>query len=102
MPRFDAYRNPNPRAEHGMFLDIQSDLVRTSTRWCMPLLRDSDNFKALSRVHLRLQIGGEPWWLDGPNILAVPSSLLRTPVASLAPDDRLRVEGAIDFMLHGY
>ena len=39
MARFDVYRNPNPRASHGLLLDVQSDLVRTHTRWCVPLLR---------------------------------------------------------------
>ena len=29
MPRFDVYRNPNPRATHSLLLDVQSDLVRT-------------------------------------------------------------------------
>jgi hypothetical protein len=30
VPRFDLYRNPNPRAVHGLYLDVQSDLVSTS------------------------------------------------------------------------
>jgi hypothetical protein len=39
MPRFDLYRNPNQRAVHGLYLDVQSDLVSTSTRWCLPLFQ---------------------------------------------------------------
>ena len=37
MPRFDIYKNPNPKASHAYYLDIQSDLVTTATRWCIPL-----------------------------------------------------------------
>lgn len=37
VPRFDVYQDPNPRASHRLSLDNQSDMVRTATRWFLPL-----------------------------------------------------------------
>jgi CcdB protein len=102
MPRFDVYRNPNPRATHALFLDVQSDLVRTSTRWCVPLLLVSEGMPVLSRAQQRLNVGGQVWFLDTPNILAVPAVLLRVHVGRLDGDEQLLVEAAIEFMLRGY
>jgi hypothetical protein len=102
MPRFDVFRNPNPRATHALFLDVQSDLVRTATRWCVPLLLAPEGMPILSRAQHRLNIDGQPWLLDTPNVLAVPAALLRVRIGRLAGDDQLLVEGAIDFMLRGY
>lgn len=106
MARFALYRNPNPRATHALWLDVQSDLVRTATRWCVPLMRlaspAATGLPLLTGVHQELDIGGEPWLLDTPNILAVPARLLRVPVATLATDQRSAVEGALEFMLRGY
>lgn len=101
MPRFDVFRNPNPRATHALFLDVQSDLVRISTRWCVPLLLAPEDLPVLSRAQHRLSIDGQAWLLDTPNILAVPTVLLRAPVGRLQGDDQLLVESAIDFMLRG-
>lgn len=102
MPRFDVYRNPNPRATHALLLDVQSDLVRTSTRWCVPLLLAPEGLAALSRAQHLLNVGSQAWLLDTPNILAVPAVLLRVRVGRLEGDDQLLVEGAIEFMLRGY
>ena len=43
MPRFDLYRNPNPRASHALFLDVQSDLVTTATRWWRSVRRSASS-----------------------------------------------------------
>ena len=102
MARFDLYRNPNPRASHGLLLDVQSDLVRTHTRWCVPLLRAEQASAMMSGAQLLLTVSDETWLLDTPNILAVPALLLRAPVWHLAGADQLQVESALDFMLRGW
>lgn len=102
MPRFDLYRNPNPRVTHGLLLDVQSDLVRTSTRWCVPLLPLDGTAPLLTGAQCLVDAAGQPWVLDTPNILAVPAALLRAPVQSLGADDRTKVESALGFMLRGY
>jgi hypothetical protein len=100
--RFDVYRNPNPRASHGLLLDVQSDLVRTHTRWCVPLLRAEPATAVKTGAQLLLTVTAESWLLDTPNILAVPSLLLRAPVVRLTGPDQLQVESALDFMLRGW
>ena len=102
MPRFDVYRNPNPRATHALYLDVQSDLVRTATRWCVPLFQVPDGFPAMSRAQHRLNVAGQQWLLDTPNLLAIPTTVLHAQVGHLSGDEQLLVEGAIDFMLRGY
>ena len=37
MAKFDIYVNPNKTARHSLYVDVQSDFVRLSTRWCIPL-----------------------------------------------------------------
>ena len=101
MPRFDVYRNPNPRATHALYLDVQSDLVRTATRWCVPLFQAPDGLPAMSRVQYRLNVAGQQWLLDTPNILAVPAAILRAQVGRLDSDEQRLVESAVDFMLRG-
>ena len=102
MPRFDIYRNPNPAATHPLFLDVQSNLVRTATRWCVPLFLPPADFPALTRAQCHIAIGGEAWLLDAPNILAVPMGLLKVPVHHLLAEEQALVENALEFMLRGY
>lgn len=102
MSRFDVYRNPNPKATHALYLDVQSDLVRTATRWCIPLMQAPDGTPVMSRVQQLMPVAGQVWLLDTPNMLAVPARLLRDPVARLGSDQQLLVESSIDFMLRGY
>jgi hypothetical protein len=102
MARFDLYLNPDPRAAHGLYLDVQSDLVQTSTRWCIPLRRRHPEHPLLRAAQQLLQLDGEDWVLDAPNILSVPTALLRRHRGRLPQDDHLRVEAMLDFMLRGY
>lgn len=37
MPGFDIFVNPNKAASHLLYVDVQSDFVPLSTRWCIPL-----------------------------------------------------------------
>ena len=102
MPRFDVFRNPNPRATHPLLLDVQSDLVRTATRWCVPLCHAAADLPVMSRAQYRLRVAGEDWLLDTPNMLAVPAAVLRESIGRVGRDEQLLVDSAIDFMLRGY
>ena len=102
MARFDLYRHPNPRASHGLLLDVQSDLVRTHTRWCVPLLLAAPAMPVMTGAQLLVAVSGADWLLDTPNILAVPAPLLRSPVLRLDGADQAKVESALDFMLRGW
>ena len=102
MPRFDVYANPNPRASHARLLDVQSDLVLTSTRWCVPLSMLKPDMPVMSGAQALLVLEEQSWLLDTPNVLAMPAALLRQPQGRLTPEDQLRVETALDFMLRGW
>ena len=81
---------------------MQSDLVRTHTRWCVPLLLADPAVPLMTGAQLLLTVSGTAWLLDTPNILAVPASLLRSPVLRLDGADQAKVEPALDFMLRGW
>ncbi len=102
MPRFDVYRNPNRRAKYTLYLDVQSDLVTTLTRWCIPLHLAAAGQPVLLRAQSSLTVEGERHVLDTPNMLAVPAALLRQPVRHLTEGEQAVVEACIEFMLRGY
>ena len=102
MARFDLFANTDPRASHGLYLDVQSDLVQTPTRWCVPMRRWRADRPLLRGAQQLIEVDGDNWVLDAPNILAVPTTLLRHQIGRLSPDDHLRVEASLDFMLRGY
>ncbi len=102
MPRFDVYRNPNQRAVHRLYLDVQSDLVSTATRWCLPLFPRMGDARVMTGAQWVVNVDGQSWVVDTPNVLAVPKALLRDFQGRLASEDQMRVEAAIDFMLRGY
>lgn len=102
MPRFDLYRNPNQRATNGLYLDVQSDLISTSTRWCLPLFVAMAGTLLMSRAQWTVTVDEQPWVVDVPTILAVPKAMLREHRGRLRSADPLRVESAVDFMLRGY
>jgi hypothetical protein len=75
--------------------------VLTSTRWCVPLLPAATaGAPAMTGAQAVLTFDGVAWLLDTPNILAVPA--VRSRQGRLSPDDQLRVEAALHFMLRGY
>ena len=75
-------------------LPLLLDPVRTHTRWCVPLLRAEPATAVMTGAQLLLTVTAESWLLDTPNILAVPSLLLRAPVVRLTGPDQLQVESA--------
>ena len=102
MPRFDVYKNPNPTAGHAFYLDIQSDLVTTATRWCIPLRIAKPGQPMVNRAQGLLKVQGTNCLMDTPNLLAVPNALLRSPVDRLDTADQALAEAAVEFMLRGY
>ncbi len=102
LPRFDLYRNPNRRASHALLLDVQSDLVATATRWCVPLRLADPGQAVMQRAQSSLMVANELYVLDTPNVLAVPATLLRQPMRRLTEGEQAVVEACIEFMLRGY
>jgi hypothetical protein len=102
MPRFDIYKNPNPKGAHAFYLDIQSDLVSTATRWCVPLRIARLGQPMVSRAQGLVPVQGVNCLMDTPNLLAVPNALLRGPVDRLGTADQALAEASIEFMLRGY
>ena len=102
MPRFDIYKNPNPKASHAFYLDIQSDLVTTATRWCIPLRTAQPGQPMVQRAQGLLKVQGGPCLMDTPNLLAVPNALLRTPIDRLDTAAQALAEASVEFMLRGY
>ena len=102
MPRFDIYKNPNPKGAHAFYLDIQSDLVTTATRWCIPLRTAKPGQPMVSRAQGLVAVQGVSCLMDTPNLLAVPNALLRSPVERLDSAAQLLAEASVEFMLRGY
>ena len=102
MARFDVFRNPNPHASHQLYLDVQSDLVSTATRWCIPLLAAKPGYPVASRAQALLNLLDDTYVMDTPNLLSVPAAVLRHAVAHLGPQERTVAEASIEFMLRGY
>jgi CcdB protein len=102
MPRFDVYKNPNPQGTHAFYLDIQSDLVTTATRWCIPLRMAKPGQPVVSRAQALVKVQGSICLMDTPNLLAVPNTLLRSPVDRLDAAGQAMAEAAVEFMLRGY
>ena len=102
MARFDLFVNPNRAARHIFYADVQSDFVRLSTRWCIPLARHLASRPIIQGAQALIEIEQQEYVLDTPNLLAVPASLLRQNAGRLSPSDQLIAESCIEFMLRGY
>ena len=102
MPRFDIYKNPNPKGFHAFYLDIQSDLVTTATRWCIPLRTAKPTQPVVKGAQGLLKVQGADCVMDTLNVLAVPNLLLKSPVARLDAAGQALAEASVQFMLRGY
>lgn len=102
MSRFDIFVNPNQAATHTLYVDVQSDFVRLSTRWCIPLLRHLSLRPILQGAQALLEVDQQEYVMDTPNLLAVPASLLRQRAGRLSSSEQLIAESCIEFMLRGY
>jgi hypothetical protein len=102
MARFDIFVNPNKAASHLLYVDVQSDFVRLSTRWCIPLSRHVPPRPIMQGAQALIKVGHQEYVMDTPNLLAVPASLLRRRAGQLSSSDQLTAESCIEFMLRGY
>lgn len=102
MARFDLFANPNPAARHTLYLDVQSDFVCLSTRWCLPLFRHVPARPVVQGAQAVIVVNQQEYVLDAANMLAVPAVLLRRCVGHLSSSDQLVAESCIEFMLRGY
>ena len=102
MSRFDIFVNPNQAATHALYVDVQSDFVRLSTRWCIPLRRHVPAWLIVQGAQALIDVGGQEYVLDTASLLAVPASLLRQRVGRLSSSEQSSAESCIEFMLRGY
>lgn len=102
MARFDIFVNPNKAARHRLYVDVQSDFVRLSTRWCIPLSLHVPPRAVVQDVQALIELDRQKYVMDTPNLLAVPASLLREHAGRLSTSDQLVAESCIEFMLRGY
>ena len=102
MPRFDIYKNPNPDGAHAFYLDLQSDLVTTATRWCIPLRTAKPGQPVVNRAQGLLKVQGVNCLMDTPNLLAVPNKLLKSSIDRLDATSQALAEASVEFMLRGY
>lgn len=102
MPRFDIFVNPNNTARHRLYVDVQSDFVRLSTRWCIPLSCYVPPRAIVQDVQALIELDHQEYVMDTPNLLAVPASLLRQHAGRLSASDQLIAESCMEFMLRGY
>lgn len=102
MARFDIFVNPNPAATHRLYVDVQSDFVRLSTRWCIPLSRYVPPRPIVQGAQAVIEVDQRQYVMDTPNLLAVPASLLRQRAGRLSASDQLIAESCMEFMQRGY
>jgi hypothetical protein len=103
MARFDLFANTDPRASHGLYLDVQSDLVQTPTRWCVPMRRWRSDRPLLRGAQQLIEVD---WRTIGcwtrPTSWPFRTRCCDILWAVCLLDDHLRVEASLDFMLRGY
>lgn len=102
MARFDVFVNPNRAATHVLYVDVQSDFVRLSTRWCIPLSRHVPARPIVQGVQALIKLDQQEYVMDTANLLAVPAILLRQKAGRLSSSEQLIAESCIEFMLRGY
>jgi hypothetical protein len=102
MARFDLFVNPNKAASHLLYVDVQSDFVRLSTRWCIPLSLYVAPRPIVQGAQALIEIDHQRYVMDTPNLLAVPANLLRQRAGRLSSSEQLIAESCIEFLLRGY
>ena len=102
MARFDIYKNPNPKGAHAFYLDIQSDLITTATRWCIPLRAAKPGQPVVNRAQGLFKVQGVNCLMDTPNLLAVPHTLLKSPIDRPDAAAQTSAEASVEFMVRGY
>lgn len=99
MARFDLYRDPDG---HGFLLDVQADMMNhLNTRIVVPLLPSDRAPKPAKGLNPEFTIGDVTVVMVTQFLAAVPTSVLRNPVATL-DRHRTAIVGAIDLLLQGF
>lgn len=105
MARFDVYLNSGGKVEEVPFLlDVQSDVLSAlDTRVVVPLRR-RDCFpiaKVPSNLMPSVSVEGVDCVLEVPKLAAVPTRILKQPMASLH-DQQFAITAALDFLFQGF
>lgn len=102
MAQYKVYRNRRPsRRDVPFLLDVQSDLVTTSSRLVVPLVRMSRHGRPYSRLNPLLTVEGIEVVASIPDLAALDERELGEAVADIS-DRRAEILSAIDFLLTGY
>jgi toxin CcdB len=101
MARFDLYRNPR----RGMFPflpDVQAEILsQLATRVVVPLMSAKRyDARPMTRLNPTTKIGKTEYVLVFQELAAIPASVLRDPVGSLAAR-RTELIAAIDLLFAG-
>lgn len=97
MARYDVYRSPD-----GYMLDVQTDLLDDlDTRIVVPLLPVGQAPKIAKFLNPSFEIDGDLHMLAMQYLAAVPASVLKVPVHSLA-NRADEVTRALDMLFHGF
>jgi toxin CcdB len=100
VPRFDLYRRP--RGAPGYLLDVQSGFLdHFQTRVVIPLLPPAAVPAPIRDLHLRVEVGGEPFVLATHLLGAIPRRELGRPIGSLAAE-RDAITRALDLLFTGF
>lgn len=98
MAQYAVYRNLDGE---GYLLDVQSDIISYfSTRIVVPLLAKSDIPEYAKTLNPVFEIEGELVIMATQGLAAVPSQILKRPVASLV-DKRTEIVHALDLLFQG-
>ncbi len=98
MARYDVYASPDSA---GYLLDVQADLLESlNTRLVVPLMPISAAPPPAKRLNPTFDIQSERYVMVTQFLSAVPTSILKTPVASLMQNDT-EITGALDMALTG-
>lgn len=98
MARFDAYDSPDGA---GYLLDVQADLLGSlNTRVVVPLMPMDAAPTPAKCLNPVFDIQSEHYVMVTQFLSAVPTSILGTPVASLAQHD-MEITGALDLLTTG-
>ena len=98
MARYDVYASPDSA---GYLLDVQADLLESlNTRLVVPLMPISAAPSPAKRLNPVFDIQSERYVMVTQFLSAVPASILKAPVTSLAQHDT-EITGALDMALTG-
>lgn len=105
MAQFHVYRNLNPASSAAVpyLLDLQSDLIDSlPTRVVAPLVPvDILRGKTLRKLMPTLEIGGEAYVMDTPQLAGAPVRMIGPEVANLSAQ-RPEIMAALDLLFLGF